>query len=546
MLAGRQYTARVNWLLDQLNNLFALEQWPLIATVLRGVLFLLVFLVCLRIWRSPFDATGGKKFTLPNAYRIFFLIMAGSFVLLLVHQAGWQLAGQSRPEFLAFMQLHDKRTFNPAHHIERGRILDRNGEVLAETRTGGKKPVRHYPHGLATAHVVGYAHPRYGASGMEHACNAALMGATPKSLDDWKNAGMAFVNDSRQLKGRDITLTLDIRLQNRAYRLLGQRRGAVLMMDIDNGDILVCVSKPSFDPHRLDNSLFSGRRGESVLLNRATHGLYPPGSTLKVFTAAAAGESGFKGRIDCPASGWTTSARYPRIHDYGYYAAQKSGKPWKGYGEIDLPTALAKSSNIFFARLGVTLGIESMHAQAEKMYFNRRIPVHRGLVNRIDVPGGVFPMLGSRDRYGLAQMSMGQGRALTTPLHMTLITAAIAAGGTPPRPRFTTDQSPAMLSAFVSPVTADAVAAMMRKAVTEGTGRRINRNDLPVAGKTGTADHGGTAPHAWFTAFAPYGAPRYAISVLVEEGGLGSQGALPIANQVLDLALRCGYMEATP
>jgi peptidoglycan glycosyltransferase len=340
-----------------------------------------------------------------------------------------------------------------------------------------------------------------------------------------------------------MSLTLDIRLQRQAYHLLGNRRGAVVMMDVQQGDLLVCASKPSFDPHRIDDRLFRGGRGDSVLLSRATHGMYPPGSTLKVLPAIAAVNAGFKGRIECPADGWTTSAKYPRIHDYGYYAAQKNDTYWGGYGAIDLPTAMAKSSNIFFARLGVQLGIDALHETAEGLYFNRRIPLHRSLGGKWDAPGGSFPKLSARDQYGLAQVSIGQGKVLTTPLHMALLTAAIANQGVAPQPRLSLEQKPANLATLMSPNTAGQVGAMMRKVVTEGTGRRINRSEFSVAGKTGTADHGGTAPHAWFIAFAPYEAPRLAIAVLIEDGGFGSTEALPIADKLFEQAKGLGYLE---
>ena len=135
---------------------------------------------------------------------------------------------------------------------------------------------------------------------------------------------------------------------------------------------------------------------------------------------------------------------------------------------------------------------------------------------------------------------------VTTPLHMAVLTAAVAMDGRPPMPRLNLAQSPARLEPFMTPRTAGLVGQMMRKAVTDGTGRRIHRKDVSVAGKTGTADHGGGQPHAWFIAFAPYEAPRCAIAVLIEEGGFGSSAALPVADELFSLAKALGYLEVVP
>ena len=533
----------MEWILEQVNQLLAHENWPSYAKVCRAVLFIYLFFACMKIWRSPLHSHSKKSVALPWSYRIFFIIIALSFSVLLIHQASWQLAGQSRPRFLAFMQLHDRRAFNPAHNIQRGKILDRKGQILAHTVPGKKASRRIYPHGPVTAHVVGYADPKFGTYGMEKSENSTLTGATMKSLEEWKSVGKGLLEEERTVQGKNLRLSLDIRLQRQAHQLLGAHRGAVVLMDVKTGDLLVCASKPSFNPMQIDNKLFAGGKGESVLLNRATHGLYSPGSTFKVVTAVAAVENSFKGNIDCPAQGWTTSSKYPRIHDYGYYAAQKNGTYWGGYGSIDLSTGFAKSSNIYFARLGTQLGMDKLHQTGKRMKFNERIPLHRTLTNKSDAPSGSLPKLAKSDRYGLAQMSMGQGKVLSTPLHMALITAAIANGGTPPKPRISLEQKPTLLSPFMESSSAKTVGAMMRKVVTHGTGRRLANSPLAVAGKTGTADHGGDKPHAWFIAYAPYDAPRYAIAVLVEDGGFGSSTALPIADKLFQSAIAFGYME---
>jgi peptidoglycan glycosyltransferase len=465
--------------------------------------------------------------------------MAAGFLLILAHQATWQLAGQRKPEFVAFMQLHDRRAFNPAHRIQRGRILDRNGAILAESLPdSGSRMLRFYPFGAASAHVVGYTHPLFGSYGMERAANASLVGASLTSLEEWRQLGRGIFDAERTIVGRNLELTLDANLQQKAFNALAGKAGAVVLMDSRDGDLLVLTSRPSFDPNVIDSALFSGARGSTVLLNRATQGLYPPGSTYKIITAATALEADFSGRLACPADGWTTSPGNPRIRDHEYYSARRKGQRWGGHGQLDLGTALAKSSNVFFAQLGVLCGLETMRSGAHAFHLDKNLVLHREFGLQLTGSARRFPDLSERDRYGLAQISMGQGRMLTTPLLMTVATAAIANGGQAPQPRLSLSTPPQLLERSVSAASAQQLAAMMRRVVTEGTGRSIASSALQVAGKTGTAENPHGASHAWFVGFAPADAPRYAVGVLVEQGGYGSVAALPIAHEMLQLAMK--------
>lgn len=524
---------------DLLNLLYASEHWPLLARLLRLLLFALLLGGGWILWRTPTERTR-----LPWNFRFFLLAMAAAFLLVLGHQAVWQLAGQGKPEFVAFMQLHDRRAFNPAHRIQRGRMLDRDGRVLAESVPDQRGGIRRiYPLGRAAAQVVGYTHPLFGSYGMERAGNATLLGATLSSLEEWQQLGQGIFDAERTIIGQDLTLTLDAILQQRAFALLGSRAGAVVLMDTRDGDLLVLASNPSFDPNLIDSALFSGARGSSVLLNRATQGLYPPGSTFKIITAATALEQGFSGTLHCPAHGWTTSSGNPKIRDHEYYSARRSGRIWRGHGQLDLGTALARSSNVFFAQLGVGSGIAAMAATADAFHFNKRFVLHQEFGLELRGSTRRFPDLSERDRYGLAQVSMGQGRMLTTPLLMTVATAAIANQGQAPRPRLSLATPPQLLERSISLNSANSLAAMMRRVITEGTGRSIAASPLPVAGKTGTAENPHGAAHAWFVGFAPHGAPRYAIAVLVEQGGYGSAAALPIAHEVLLLATQAATQQ---
>ena len=472
-------------LAELLNTLYGSEHWPVLAGILRLLLFVVLLVGCWILWRTPAGGSPRKRETrLPWNFRIFLIAMLVAFLLVLGHQSVWQLAGQHKPEFVAFMQLHDRRAFNPAHRIQRGRMLDRKGMILAESvpdRQGGVRRI--YPFGQAAAHVVGYTHPLFGSFGMERAGNATLLGATLTSLEEWKQLGRGVFDAEREIIGQDLTLTLDARMQHLAFRLLKGRAGAVVVMDLDDGDLLTLTSCPSFDPNLIDSALFSGARGSSVLLNRATQGLYPPGSTFKIVTAAAALKQGFSGTIDCPADGWTTSPSNPKIRDHEYYSARSRGKAWRGHGALDLSTALSKSSNIFFARLGVDSGRDALQAMTHALHMNDRLVLHQKFGMALKGSAGRFPDLSPRDLYGLAQVSIGQGRMLTTPLLMTVATAAIANGGQAPKPRLALSTTPGMLARSLSAKSAGRLAAMMRRVVTEGTGRSIAASSITVAGK---------------------------------------------------------------
>jgi peptidoglycan glycosyltransferase len=527
--------------------------WPALRMVLHLGLLLTALLVLKGALELALGRPGGRG-ARRGARRAAGLIsvpligLAVLFAVVLAHQASWQLTGLFRPQLVAFMQSHDRRQFNPVHRIRRGRILDRNGEVLAYSAERDGQVVRVYPYGPAFAHVVGYSHPRYGATGTEAAANAWLNGAAPESLASWGELGRQLVMGTKDLRGQDLVLTLDARIQQAAVEALGDRRGAAVLLRPRDGAVLALVTSPSFDPNGVGPDLFRVPGEGSPLLNRATQGLYPPGSTFKVLLAALALESGFSGTLDCPAEGYTTSSYYPRIRDHDYYSARERGGRFAGHGRLDLDEAFVESSNVFFAQLGVKLGRDAFLAAGERFAFDRQITLYpasgRGVGRDGNMGTGRIPRLKERDLYGLAQASIGQGRMLATPAHMALIAAAVANGGLAMRPRLIASAPPEPLGQFMSPAAAERLARMMRRVVKEGTGRGIETPGLPIAGKTGTAQNPRGAAHGWFIGFAPAGrvsvAPELAVAVLVEHGGYGSQSAAPIARDLLRLGLSPG------
>lgn len=519
------------------------ELWSLIRVALHvGFFFAAAYLL-----RSMFDARWATELRhLPRpkwSARVPIVLLTLLFTGILVYQATWQLIGASRPQFIAFMQLHDRRELNPAHRIQRGRILDHRGEVLAYSEEILGQVYRLYPDGPAFAHVVGYSDPWFGASGMESVANVRLNGGAPDGLGDWGKLGRQLVTQDKRPRGQDLTLTLDAELQRMAFGLLEGKQGAIVLLRPDDGAIRTLVSAPSYDPNRITPALFQDSGPGAALLNRATQGLYPPGSSFKILLAALALEKGFSGTLECPADGFTTSPRYRKIRDHEYYMARNSGSTWSGHGRLALGTAFARSSNVFFAQLGVRYGHDAFFAMTERMQLNRRIVLHETPYGAWSMRTGEIRRLDPSDQYGLAQMSIGQGAALVTPAHMALIASAVGNRGLAVRPRLIETDAPAPLAYFMSTSVAERLSAMLRQVVISGTGRGIDTPRLAIAGKTGTAENPHGASHSWFVGFAPADRPQLAVAVLVEHGGYGSATAAPIARDLLLRAVDLGLIE---
>jgi len=466
-----------------------------------------------------------------------------AFAAVLAYQASWQLTGVLRPEFVSFMQAHDRRQFNPAHRIQRGQIQDHRGEILAYSQEHQGQVYRLYPYGPVFAHVIGYSHPKFGSSGVEGAADAHLNGAAPESLPAWGELGLQIVTQDKRPRGQDLVLTLDTELQRLAFDRLGSRRGAIVALNPWDGAVRALASTPSYDPNRIGAHLFQRADPSAPLLNRATQGLYPPGSTFKLVLAALALEEGFKGKLYCPADGYTTSPRYRKIRDHEYYSARRAGRTWRGHGHLDLPTALAESSNVFFAQLGPKYGHDAFSRIVERFYFNRQINLFETPFSQWSMSTGVVPEIAASDLYGLAQASVGQGSMLATPAHMALIAAAIANEGMAMKPRVVESDPPSALSRFLPASAAKRLAQMMRRVVSNGTAKNIDTPELPIAGKTGTAQNPHGPPHSWFIGFAPAEQPRLAVAVLIEHGGYGSQTAAPIARDLLLTARDLGLLQ---
>lgn len=457
----------------------------------------------------------------------------------LIYQGAWQLAGFRSRGLMQFMRGHNPRVGAADKQILRGMIRDRNGAPLAMTLPESTWK-RAYPLGPAAAHVVGYAHPVYGWSGVERAADAALSGYGTSDTAELARLGKNML-DLERPEGGDVRLTIDAGLQRAAYDLLAGRGGAVVAMRPSDGAILAMASSPSFNPADPSSGM---RSGNAAMLNRAAQGLYPPGSTFKIAMALMAADLGKSPRYDCPAEGFRADPKARPIRDSEYTSWKRDGRVWKGWGVIGLGEAFAHSSNVYFARLGTDCGAEQFNSFIDRLGMRDSIVFFDGGSGVVQGNPANIPKLDAGERRQLAQMSIGQGALLLSPLHVAMLTCVVANHGllAPPRMKTPAPEEEIAARRIVSAKAAGTIAGYMRDAVRRGTGRNADIAGLDVCGKTGTAQAPGGADHAWFTCFAPRDNPRIVVTVIVERGGYGAKSAIPVARALLEKAAALGLV----
>ena len=489
-------------------------------TVLK-ILFLVFFGVAVLVVASaPRPRPGEVSFG---------VLRVGTALLLvavLAYQATWQIGGFSNREFVRFLRLYNRRPNAAQMQVKRAPILDCRGMVLAA-------PVprdvwgRLYPLGGAAVHPVGYFHSSYGITGVERLFDPVLSGY---SDDGSPLAKARDIFTPRAQEGQPVTLNIDGRLQRKAYDLLAGRRGAVVVMRPQDGALLALVSSPGFDPND-PGPAAAGR--DSPAFNRAVQGRYPPGSTFKMLIAAAALAEGTSPVFDCPAEGYVVRGT-PPIRDSEYYAALRNKTVWAGRGKLAMREAMVHSSNVYFAQLGVATGGAAFNRMMAQARINEALPYITAPDGSLRTAKGHAPEVTKSP--AVAQLAIGQGEVLVTPLHLACFTAAFAGDGSMPRPRLGAGDPVEKLGTLCSPQVAAQVRAMLREVVTSGTGRKADIPRLEVCGKTGTAQVSGADDHAWFTCFAPQRNPGIVVTVLVENGGFGAAAALPVAREILEVA----------
>jgi peptidoglycan glycosyltransferase len=433
--------------------------------------------------------------------------------------------------------------------VERGFITTRDGIRLATRvsrpgENGDKIWSRKYPQGQLAAHVVGYDTRGNSRAGVERDLNDSLTGST-RDL----GAVVGLLDGDETAVGDDVTLTLNGRAQRVAERALAgtaTRRGAVVAIEPATGRVLVMASAPSFAPQSAITD-FEGlqARRNAPLLNRATQATYVPGSTFKLVTAAAALKAGIPKDRTFPAGCYDPQGGGGKIQEFGGSCASAGS----------FTDALTHSKNADFARLGDELGQAALREQMGKFGFFRKPDVD-GLpsaeVRQSGLSGSDGKPLPADQPFDTARTAIGQDKLSVTPLQMAMVAAGIGNGGMVMEPsviervqranggRIEQRFQPRQLGRAMTAGDAATLNEMMQSVVKDGSGQAARIDGVTIAGKTGTADYGGSNL-VWFVAFAPAENPRVAIAVAIEglaQGQSGGANAAPIAKTVLEELLK--------
>jgi len=487
---------------------------------------------------------------------------------------------------------------------ERGRILDRNGKVMADServyllKKGSKftkvseeqvndlqsqglasenfegelgliisEVKRNYPQATASTHLVGYVSgphetdadggrqqispvEKIGRLGIEEYYNDFLRGKLGKKLVEVDSLGkkVTLLGQEEPQKGATINLTLDSALQKMVFDALKKRieavkvkKGAVIVQNPQNGEVLALVSIPSFDP---DNIQKSTKDDNQPFYNRAISGVYPPGSVFKISTALAGLESG---KI-------TKDTKIEDVGEFNIGETKFANWYFLTYGKKDgvlkIERAIARSNDIFFFRVAERTGLDTIRQIAKKLGFGQK--------TGIDLPGEAFGLLPDevwkdstlKEQWFLGDtlhLAIGQGFMLSTPVQVNLMTSYMASGKifkphvvskieNLPNETKPVEISPKIIAEnLVNDENLNIVRDGMKQACEQGgTAFPFFTAPYKVGCKTGTAEKALGNPHAWFTAFAPFDNPQITITVIIEDGGEGSVVAAPVAREILD------------
>lgn len=421
---------------------------------------------------------------------------------------------------------YNVRLDSMAERVVRGKILDQDGNTLAETIVAEDgTETRNYPYGDLFAHVVGY--DANGKSGLESTENFELLTSNAFFLEQLKRE----IQEEKNI-GDNIITTLNTDLQKAAYNALGSYKGAVVVMEASTGKILAMVSKPTFNPNTIvEDWDWLTNDENSALLNRATQGAYAPGSVFKL----------------------VTTLEYMRENDsyenYSYYcegAIEADGTTIHcagnhAHGSETLADSLAYSCNSSYVNMGLNLNIKSFRNTAEDLLFNSKLP------NILPYTESKFQLTEKSDASEIMMTSMGQGKTQVSPYHMTLISAAIANGGNLMKP-YLVDQvvndtgnviSKNMPEKYEKLMTSDEASVLkeyMSGVVEYGTGMALKNSTYSVAGKTGTAEYSSdkTKSHSWFSGFSNIENPEIVVTVVVESADQSGKSAVSVAKKVFD------------
>lgn len=445
-----------------------------------------------------------------------FLGLIGYIVYFVVHDSSEVITNSYNER----ITLYEKK-------VVRGSIISSDGQALAQTVDNGDGTTsRRYPYGNMFAHAVGYVD--HGRTGLESTANFYLYSSHTNVFDRINKD----LKEEKQI-GDNVVTTLDTRLQKVAYDALGDRRGAVVVMESKTGKLKAMVSKPDFDPGRIsENWDYLTNEEDSTkatLLNRATQALYPPGSTFKTIM----------------------TVEYIKEHpeDYGDYSYQCRGSAQfhghtmncyggEVHGKVDLEESLAHSCNTSFGNIGEQIDKGKLYRLCQDFLFNSELP-YEGSCQQ-----SRFQQKKNSPDEDRAQIAIGQGTTEISPLHNAMIMSAIANGGVMMKPylidhienyngSMVKKMTPKSYKQVIDADTAAIVSGYLESVVDHGTATRLQGFSGGVAGKTGSADvDGGKPAHSWFVGFSPVEDPELVVSVIVENAGTGAAAAVPIANEI--------------
>ncbi len=447
-----------------------------------------------------------------------FLLLFGHLIYFMIHDSKKIIADP-----------HNKRQDYYSEYIVRGNIVSADGKLLATSETDEEgNEVRVYPYKDVFAHVVGYN--EYGRAGIELQYNFELLTSNVSIVSKLKNDLKTNKNP-----GDTICTTLDTRLQQEAYDALGDANGAVVVIEPSTGKILALVSKPSYDPNNIDevwDYIHSEEGSEStIMLNRATQGLYAPGSTFKIVTALE------------------YIRENPNYKDYSYYcegsdifkSVEISCANGHVHGDVDLEDSIAYSCNTSFANIGMSLDKSSYRKTAEDLLYNSKLPVD------IEYSESSFSVDANTDAQLIPQTAIGQGDTSITPLHNAMIMCAIANGGVLKKP-YLVESIKNSDGALVKKIKhgdtkellsykeAETLIEMLSSVCEYGTASSyFSYTDYSVAGKTGTAEYDNNGNcNSWFVGFSNIKDPDIVVSVIVEDYTKNELSGSYVAKRVFD------------
>lgn len=425
---------------------------------------------------------------------------------------------------------YNKRVDNQADKVVRGNILSSDGTVLATTKVNEEgEEYRYYPYENVFCHTVGFTSSKL-KSGVEQSENYYLLSETDNIFDQISND-----LSGEKAKGHNVKTTLDVNLSKTAYSALGDNKGAVIVMEPSTGKILCMVSSPSFDPNEAEENYLDWIKfdsNDSVLLNRATQGLYPPGSTFKILTTLEymrENKNYNSYSYDCEGQAYINGGTTIKCFDS------------TEHGEESLKNAFANSCNGAYSTIGTNLNKKNFASLCNKFKFNSDLDL------AFDCSKNQMLVDDKSSISEMQETGIGQGKTMISPIHNLMITSTIANKGVMMKPylvdnisdaygRIVKTYNPERLDSICSQEEVDYLSECMREVATSGTGYAFRYSEYNPAGKTGSAQFDNVSDdyHSWFVGYAPFDNPQVSICVILEGGYKNVASAQYVAKTVLD------------